>query len=148
MRRPSSRLPSAARRRAARMQGFMLIEVLVSILIFTIGVLALVGLQASLTQAETEAKNRADASMLASELIGTMWADNPLTNLAAYKTDACGSHPNCKQWRDKVEKALPKGKTEVDIENNTEITITISWTPTDGGDAHQYVTKTGINMDQ
>ena len=44
--------------------GFALIEVLVAVLLFAIGILGMVGLQASMTQAQTESKVRADAANL------------------------------------------------------------------------------------
>lgn len=74
-------------------RGMMLIEVLVSILIFSIGVLALVGLQARMTAAQSDAKYRADASYLANEVVGTMWGD--LSHVANYNGTACTSNTRC-----------------------------------------------------
>jgi type IV pilus assembly protein PilV len=129
-------------RRNAR--GIALIEALVGILIFTTGILGVVGLQAAMTREQGSAKSRADAAVLASELIGLMWADsaNSLTaNLANYAT-GCTSG-SCKQWIDKVAKELPNGTAVITTDAAGTAAITISWTsPTDGN--HQYVTSTSI----
>lgn len=54
--------------------GFMLLEALIAILIFSLGVLGIVGLQASAVVASRDAKFRSDAGLLANELIGQMWS--------------------------------------------------------------------------
>lgn len=59
-----------------KQSGALLIEVLVSILIFSVGILGVVGLQASAVRASTDAKYRSEAGLLANELIGKMWASD------------------------------------------------------------------------
>ena len=54
--------------------GVMLLEALIAILIFSLGVLGIVGLQASAVKASRDAKYRTDAGLLANELIGEMWS--------------------------------------------------------------------------
>ncbi|WP_298828849.1 hypothetical protein [uncultured Piscinibacter sp.] len=62
----------------------MLLEALIAILIFSLGVLALVGLQTVSIKQSSEAKYRADAVLLANELIGQMWVGNrSFANLSA-----------------------------------------------------------------
>ena len=56
-------------------RGVMLIEALIGILIFSIGILALLGMQAVAMSATIDAKYRSEASFLANEVIGVMWAD-------------------------------------------------------------------------
>ena len=56
--------------------GVMLLEALIAILIFSIGILGIVGMQASTIKASRDAKFRADAGLLANELIGQMWVGN------------------------------------------------------------------------
>ncbi len=51
-------------------QGVMLIEALVAILIFTLGIVAVMGLQANSIAQMSEAKYRTDASYLASQIMG------------------------------------------------------------------------------
>lgn len=56
-------------------RGVVLLEALIAILIFSLGILALVGLQANMLQSTSDAKYRADASYLAQQKLGLMWAD-------------------------------------------------------------------------
>lgn len=129
--------------RAPRPQqaGFLLIEVLVSFLIFSVGVLALVGLQARMTSAQTAAKARADAAALANELIGVMWSD--LSNLGSYST--CASYARCKDWQDKVARELPAGAgsvLNVDAASGA-VSIQIRWTQ-GSDDTHTYATSSVV----
>ena len=73
------RTPSRPRRQQT---GVMLLEALIAILIFSLGILAIIGLQAQSIRNSSEAKYRADASFLANQLIGYMWTDP--ANFAAY----------------------------------------------------------------
>jgi len=56
--------------------GVMLLEALIAILIFSIGILGIVGMQASTIKASRDGKFRADAALLANELVGQMWVGN------------------------------------------------------------------------
>ena len=119
--------------------GFMLIEVLISVLIFSVGVLALVGLQVSMTHAQTEAKVRADAAYLASELVALMWSD--AANLAGYGS-SCNSQ--CTVWKAKVGRTLPSSTTTVTTDVTTgNVSITLTW-KLPSGSQHQYVTQTTV----
>lgn len=55
-----------------RQSGVMLLEALIAILIFSLGVLGLVGMQASAVRASRDAQFRSDAGLLADQLIGQM----------------------------------------------------------------------------
>ncbi len=66
-------MKTPVRRKRAGQSGVMLLEALVAILVFALGVLALVGLQSLSIKQSSEAKYRADAVLLANELIGQMW---------------------------------------------------------------------------
>lgn len=54
-------------------RGSMMLEALISILIFSIGILAIIGLQAASVKMSSDAKYRSDASFLASQLVAQMW---------------------------------------------------------------------------
>jgi type IV pilus assembly protein PilV len=73
---------------ASRMKsqgGVMLIEALVGILIFSIGILALIGMQGAAIKNTTDARYRSEATFLASQIIGNMWVD--IANLSKYDKD-------------------------------------------------------------
>lgn len=57
-------------------QGSILLEGLIAILIFSIGILAIVGMQGAAVRASSDAKYRSEASMQASLLIGRMRVSN------------------------------------------------------------------------
>jgi type IV pilus assembly protein PilV len=54
-------------------QGVMLLEALIGILIFSVGILAMVGMQAAAFSASADAKNRADAAAFANQIISDIW---------------------------------------------------------------------------
>lgn len=125
-------------------RGIVLIEALVAVLLFTVGVLALVGLQGAMTRNQTEAKLRGDASFLASEIVGTMWGD--AGNVASYATASCASYARCNEWKTKVERVMPGGTVAVAVGSGATagaVTVTVSWT-TPGDGTHNYTTSTVI----
>lgn len=73
----------------------MLLESLIGILIFSIGILAIVALQAVSMKLAGDAKYRSDASLLAQELIGQMWVSDrvpaDMSALFATGATACGA---------------------------------------------------------
>jgi type IV pilus assembly protein PilV len=117
--------------------GVMLLEAMIGILIFSLGVLALVGMQALATKVATESRERAEASNLASQLIGEMWINR--TNLASYNyIGGSGSVPTVLNgWMTQVQTALPNADTyppSVEVGTPTlagvignEVIITVRW---------------------
>ena len=65
MRRPTARKES----------GATLIEVMVSLLIFSLGVLGMVAMQAKAIAYAVDAEDRSRAAMLASEIVAAMWSE-------------------------------------------------------------------------
>jgi len=137
--------------RRTQSAGFALIEVLVAVLLFAIGILGLVGLQASMMQAQTEGKVRADAANLVDELATLMWSDmgKPanLANLIQYKTASCAGDLNCNGWLTKARSTLPGAnldelsfdETIVDSSDADygRVTVKLSWTLPNGA-PHSY----------
>jgi type IV pilus assembly protein PilV len=109
--------------------GVALLEALVGILIFSIGILALMGLQAQSIRNTVEAKYRNEAAYFANQIIGQMWVDR--TNLAAYDTGG-GANPNMENWRTRVALALPRvvvggiNSPTIAIAAN-QATVTVFW---------------------
>jgi type IV pilus assembly protein PilV len=124
--------------------GIALIEALVAILILTIGILGLVGLQASMTRAQSSAKYRADAAYLSSELIGALWADRP--NLANYATTPAApcTYQRCLDWVNKVTSGLPNGAGQLAVSPSGAVGLTVTWSVADEG-TRTYVLATTIN---
>lgn len=126
-------------RRSAK--GVALLEVLVALLIFAFGVLGIVGLQASMTKAQTSSKLRGDAAYLAQEFMGNMWAD--FSNLGKYNDTDCAGHAPCNAVKVKVASRLPGGAVAFDNQLGGLVEIRITWTPP-GEEQHVYRTETAI----
>ena len=128
--------------------GSMILEALISILIFSMGILAIVGLQAASVSASTDAKYRTEASLLANQLIGQMWvSDRTSAVLQNYSTTQAYT-----DWLATVSARLPGVATNQptltvtpNVGPNTTSsleTITIFWKlPSEpaANPAHQYV---------
>ena len=65
-------------------RGAFLLEALIGILIFSLGILGIVGLQAQAIRFTNDAEYRAEAVYLANSLISQMWADDRATLQANY----------------------------------------------------------------
>ncbi len=130
-------------RMQAQQRGVVLIEGLIAILIFSIAVLGLVGLQVSMSRAQSSAKYRIDASNLAADLVGTIWADSG--KRTSYDTAGCPSHPPCQAWANRLKAALPSASYDIIFDSGTgDFNITLRWSVPNEG-AHQFVTSTTIN---
>ena len=131
----------AARQRGLR--GVALIEALVAILIFAFGVLGIIGLQASMTRAQSAAKVRGDAASLASELVGILWVES-VANRANYTTANCANQPACLDWKNKVAASLPGSSTALSVDTTSgEVSITLTWNVPNEGQ-HSYVSRTNV----
>lgn len=87
--------------------GVMLLEVLIAMLIFALGVLGLVGLQANAVKQSGQAKYRTDATLLANELIGQMWLTNRTYATLNASFSSASNGASYVAWKPKVEAALP-----------------------------------------
>lgn len=108
----------------------MLLEALVAILIFSLGILALVGMQANALREMADAKYRTDAAFLVNQVIGEMWVNR--TNLATYNYTG-GTVPGVLQnWVTDVGNALPgaagANNPQVVVAGQT-VTVTVRWQP-------------------
>lgn len=122
----------------------MLLEALIAILIFSIGILSIVGMQASAVKASSEAKFRSDASLLGNELIGQMWVSDPAT-LQTDFSDPSGAKYAI--WLANVQTALPgitgsSNLPTVNVAADGTTTISIFWklpSEPSSAPAHNYV---------
>ena len=131
---------------SANQSGVMLLEVLVGILIFSIGILALLGMQATAMRATIDAKYRSEAAFFANEIIGTMWVDR--TNLALYQTPgSCPGGRHC-AWMTRVQTLLPNatgGNAPTIVINGQQATVTVRWQRPGEAAVSQHVAVAQIN---
>lgn len=103
----SNQAYSSSLRRKPAERGFMLLEVLIALLIFALGVLGLVGLQANAVKQSSQAKYRADATLLANELIGQMWVADRSTAALTNNFSSAADGAAYQAWKARVAAALP-----------------------------------------
>jgi type IV pilus assembly protein PilV len=102
-------------------QGVVLIEAMVAILLFSVGVLAIAGLQATMIENTSSSKFRTEASYLAQQKIGTMWADVAGTALSLNNIA-----PDAPESA--IANLLPGGKITVISTAASQYVITVGWT--------------------
>jgi type IV pilus assembly protein PilV len=134
------KLPTASRPAPKSQQGVMLIEALVAILLFTLGIIAVMGLQANSIVQVSQAKYRTDASYLANQIIGQMWVDQG--NIASYLST--GGNAQRTSWDTVVSKTLPTGTGTI-ARAGSLVTVTVQWKAPDDLVTHSYVAVANIN---
>jgi type IV pilus assembly protein PilV len=121
---------------ARKQKGIMVLEAMMAILIFSLGILAMMALQAAAIRLSGDAKGRIDASFLADKLISQMWLADPLTlNTFSHNSTATanpclpnGGGPNnpvVANWlTNDVLPNLPGGNTVANFRNYQRVTVT------------------------
>lgn len=132
---------------AAKQRGSVLLESLIAILIFSMGILAIVGLQGASIKNTANAKYRTDASMLANQIIGQMWAgDKSAAALQASFNSPGGA--KYVLWKANVQQALPGAAANaptVSIDAGNVATVTIWWQSPGESAPHSHVAIARIN---
>ena len=115
----------------------MLLEAMIGILIFAMGILALIGLQARAISSTTDANYRSQASFLVSDIIGQIWVDR--TNMANY-TYPAGSAPALNAWLARVNNELPgtlANPPQITVNAGTgQVTVVVRWQPPNASAPH------------
>ncbi|MDA8383917.1 MAG: type IV pilus modification protein PilV [Betaproteobacteria bacterium] len=148
----------------SRHSGFTLIEVMVALVIFSFGLLGLVGLQGAMIKNATDAKYRSDAADLTDQIVGTIWADRG--NIAQYAYNSSSTQPTCvtgssiasgcsgsssatcnvENWLCEVQDSVqgPPSKQTISI-TGEQVKVTVQWpasTPSSGTTSYHSFTET------
>jgi len=103
----------------------MLLEALIAILIFSMGILALMGMQATAIKTVSESKYRSDASFLANRILGQIWADR--VNLASYACNPCTTtgtgNVDTRAWATEIQSGALQLPGVTDAANQPTITL-------------------------
>lgn len=106
------------RRHSPTQQGFALLEVLVSMVIFSLGVAGLIGMQSRALQASNDAQDRGQAALLAQSLSSEMRVIK-----STVLSDAAVA-----AWKRQLESSLPNGAGDITQNTaGTDATITVTW---------------------
>lgn len=102
--------------------GSVLIEAMVAVLIFSMGVLSLVGLQSAMVKSSSDNRYRAEALLI---------AQSHLANMMAYGGNASNyiSHVD----KNVIKSQLPNGSIVFSSITNHMVTVTIGWQVPGGG---------------
>ena len=132
----------------------MLIEALVGMLIFMIGILALMGMQAAAISNTSQAKFRSDAALLAGQIVSSMWADP--NNIPAYAyTSGTSANTKVNAWVASVSNTLPGASATTNAPAITvsaltnggyDVSVTVRWqAPNETtANAHNFTTTSRI----
>jgi type IV pilus assembly protein PilV len=113
-----------------------LLEVLVSLAIFLVGVLGVIGLQAKSIQLGVQSQDRSRAALLANDLVSQLWS--------LQTADPDSSVVDA--WKQRVASALPGAQASVSAANGL-VTVSISWRGPYSkaqGEADQYTTQVAL----
>jgi len=133
-------------RKPKRQAGMTLIEVLVAILIFSFGLIGLIGLQARALQFTTGAEDTSRAALLANEIAAS------ITSTAISGAAVSVSASAVQAWQSRASDphngGLPNGAVAISASGNTA-NITITWRATTAASGaanaqNQYVTDVVI----
>jgi type IV pilus assembly protein PilV len=133
---------------SAGQRGATLLEALIGILIFSVGILALVGMQALAIKHMSDAKYRSDAAFFANEIIGQMWVNRAA--LGSYQYPGNGAPPVAIDgWVTSIQNTLPGVTAAANLPIitvvGTTVTVTVRWQLPSGGDVHRHTTMAYIN---
>lgn len=130
-------------------RGVLLLEALIAILIFSLGVLGMIGLQTASVKQATAAEDRSTAALLANDLIGRMWAYDRST----LRTDFVSDGTAYAEWLKSVEASKLPGITDktapavtftdgpsgaTGVELSSVVKIIIKWQAPNETMTHEY----------
>jgi type IV pilus assembly protein PilV len=153
-------------RNVRRDAGFVLLDALVAVVIFSIGILGMVALQASAVSMTTGANYRINAAILTDQVIAQMWGDS-VDNIGTDYGGTSGTGGtqytawlntiDCSSGSTASTNCLPGAKANpptIDVTktnptqrpHNYQITVTLHWRAPDDPNVHTYVAITQIGQ--
>ena len=151
---PAAQVPRRHAGRRSRLQrGSYLLEALIAILIFSFGILGLIGLLASSLRITNDARYRTEAANLAGAMIADMWG------MTSAEMDAQFGSGGAKltAWQDKATALLPSAATyppTVDLtqpglspESRT-VVVTVFWQMPGETEKHQHLMTAQIGKNR
>jgi type IV pilus assembly protein PilV len=145
--------------------GFSLIEVLVALVVLSVGLLGLAALQSTAAQFNAGAYTRSQATILAYDMADRIRANRAAALAGDYTSAYPGALPTCNDavagtvaqqdlaaWRRSLACALPSGNGAVAVDIATRVlTISVRWDESnrenvdlDNGQTQEFVMRTGL----
>lgn len=152
--------PANIRRSKTAQQGSVLLEALIALMIFSIGILGTIGLQAKIIGLSSDSRYRTDATFLANQAIAQIWV-KPILDTSdptgmtllvdpAFACAPCTSaSANNQDWLAQMSTMLPgvPDSCQPSIAmNGNQVTVTVQWKlPQETGNTcHAYSSTTEI----
>lgn len=118
-----------------RQRGFSMIEVLVAILVVSVGLLGIAGLQAYGLQANHSAYLRSQATVLAYDALDRMRANIDAATAGAYNLTMSDSPSgsgsiatsDLSEWMTNIQTTLPSGDGEINVDSSGMATVKVQW---------------------
>jgi type IV pilus assembly protein PilV len=135
-------------------KGVMLLEAMIAILIFSMGILAIIGMQARSIALVSDSMFRSQASFLTNEIIGQIWVNRVASNNAATNNVVNfaypgGSAPELAAWITKVHAELPGSEanppTIAVVTATNTVTVTVRWQPPSSTTVHSLVSVVQVS---
>lgn len=130
-------------------RGTTLIETLVALLVLSIGLLGIAGMQMTSLQNNRGAHLRSQAQVLSYDIADRMRANRNAALMGGYTiafgASASGSTVqviDLNNWKQSLAAALPAGDGQIDIVGTNMVRITVRWTDSLG--TQQFTTQTRI----
>ncbi len=102
-----------------RQQGMALLEALISILLFSIGVLGVVALQAKASQFSVDSEDRTRAALLVNEIVSQMWDAGSTSDCSSIASSTLSSRSDL---------SLPSSSVSCATDSTSSVvTITMTW---------------------
>jgi type IV pilus assembly protein PilV len=111
-RRQSPRVPNRSQR------GFMLLEVLVSILLFALGFIALMGMEGRAIADTSYSQDRAEAVQLANAYVAQIWSWQGTADSIEREFSSSGNGPSYQDFKEQVQSIPGAQAPTVTINNN------------------------------
>lgn len=139
--------------------GLTIVEILIALLVISIGLLGVAGLHAYSLRSNHDALVRSHASALAADILDRMRANRtavyPSAGTSEYvvnfgddpavEEDSSVAIRDVAAWKDALESQLPAGQGRIAIDVDTRIvTVEIQWGERDTEDPVSFVTETEI----
>lgn len=120
--------------------GFTLVEVLVTIVVLSLGVLGVAALQIGAMRAAQQAYYRTQAAMLAQQIVAAMRANRAAAVHEGHYATDFGNKPSCSgnaglavcdlaAWKTALRTRLPQGRGKVSVDAGNVVTVCIRWSP-------------------
>jgi type IV pilus assembly protein PilV len=132
---------------SSRRIGSALIESLLAVLVFSVGLLSLLALLTATLKESDNARYRSEASLLATDLVSRMWSgERSLQSLRQRFTPAADEY---ERWLERVRSTLPgitdnQNLPELLIDDERTISLTLRWQIPSDTQQHQLVVVTRL----